>query len=64
MFPNELSTIQTLIKKLTKEEFSQLCDDWDSGDFDEQMRDIGLATGENNFPEKYQQQFSHYYGIE
>lgn len=47
------NTVQLLIDKLTKEEFSQICEEWDSGQFDEDMRNIGLETDERNFPGKY-----------
>lgn len=42
-----------LIEKLTKEEFSKLCEEWDNGSFDEWMREQGLEIDEKNYPEKY-----------
>lgn len=44
---------QILVEKLTKEEFSKLCEEWDDGSFDNWMREQGLEIDQKNYPEKY-----------
>lgn len=44
---------ELLVEKLTKEEFSNLCEQWDTGGFDHWMRNTGLEIDSKNFPEKY-----------
>ena len=44
---------QILIKKLTKKEFSKLCEEWDDGSFDIWMREQGVKIDQKNYPKKY-----------